>query len=267
MKPLVALLLVLAAEQPADAPVEQTKKNIKVLKGLPTSQLIPLMAFMSNSLGVNCEHCHTKEYESDEKEAKGVARTMIVMVRDINERHFGGETAITCTTCHRGGIRPRTTPRIADAFFNAPPAPPKQQQTLPPVTAIVEKYLKATKPLGDVHGTITRIDGVSAPFTLHDGEVKTELEYPAEANDALQPVALNRERLAAIGIETIRGHEAYVLEQRHDRLYIDTQSGALLRWHRETAVDLGELPDETDYEGETITWSRGDTRLVFKIVP
>ncbi len=265
MKALAALLLFLAVEQPPDPPVEQTKKNIKVLKGLPTSQLLPMMAFISNSLGVNCDHCHTKAYESDEKEAKGVARTMIVMVRDINERHFGGEIAITCTTCHRGSIRPRTTPRIADAFFNQPPAPPRQQPALPPVAAIIEKYLKAAKPPGDAHGTVTRVDGASAPFTLHNGEVKTELEYPPEANDALQPVALNRDRLAAVGIETVRGHEAWVLEQRHDRLYIDTQSGALLRWHRETQIDLGELPDETDYDGNTITWSRGDERLVFKL--
>ena len=33
--------------------------------------------------------------------------------------------------------------------------------------------------------------------------------------------------------------------ERRDRLYIDTQTGALVRWHRETTTDLGNLPDET----------------------
>jgi len=257
MKPFALVLLLTV---PISA---QEFKNIKVLKGLPVSEVFALMAFMSNSLGVSCEHCHTKQWESDEKDAKGVARTMITMVRDINDRHFGGEQAITCNSCHRGAIRPRTTPLIADAFFNVSPPPRRPTVALPPVAQIIDRYLKSAPLAG--HGTATRVDGVSALFTLQDGVVKTELEYPPEANAALKPVALNRERLAAISIETIRGREAYVLEQRHDRLYIDTQSGALLRWHRETNTDLGRLPDETDYEGKTITWSRGDTRVVFKL--
>src|SRR5205823_10802652 len=102
-----AVLVVESAFAPvnADKPVEETKKNIKVLKGMPTSQLIPVMAFMSNSLGVTCAHCHTKEWESDEIEAKDAARGMIAMVRDINERHFAGEQAITCNSCHQGHVR------------------------------------------------------------------------------------------------------------------------------------------------------------------
>ena len=50
-----ALLLLLPAAETPDPPVEQTKKNIKVLQGLSSSQLIPVMAFMSNSLGVTCD--------------------------------------------------------------------------------------------------------------------------------------------------------------------------------------------------------------------
>src|SRR5205085_9267680 len=98
----------LAAQQPQppaahdehedpNAPIEQTHKNIKVLKGLPTRELIPMMTFMSNALGVSCTHCHVdKKWEEEGIDAKDVARTMIVMVRDINERHFAGEQAVTC---------------------------------------------------------------------------------------------------------------------------------------------------------------------------
>ena len=43
-----------------DKPVEQVRKNIQVLKGLPDSQLFLLMNFVGDSLGVNCDHCHVK---------------------------------------------------------------------------------------------------------------------------------------------------------------------------------------------------------------
>jgi len=148
MKRLACLLLIalplLAQEEP---------KNLKVLKELPKDQLLPVMVFMSNSLGVSCDHCHTAKWESDEKEAKGVARTMIVMMRDINDRHFGGEQAVTCNSCHRGQIRPITTPRIANAYYNAPPAPAKSSTPLPPVAQIVDKFVKSMRTLTDAHGT------------------------------------------------------------------------------------------------------------------
>src|SRR5215217_3448275 len=44
----------------SDRPVEQTRKNIQVLKGLPESQLFPLMNFGATSLGVKCDYCHVK---------------------------------------------------------------------------------------------------------------------------------------------------------------------------------------------------------------
>jgi len=43
-----------AAAPPTEKTVEQVQKNIKVLSGLPASQLIPAMNFMSASLGVRC---------------------------------------------------------------------------------------------------------------------------------------------------------------------------------------------------------------------
>src|ERR1044072_16198 len=49
-----------AQTQSADKPVEQVRKNIQVLKGLPDSQLFLLMNFVGDSLGVNCDHCHVK---------------------------------------------------------------------------------------------------------------------------------------------------------------------------------------------------------------
>src|ERR1051325_6060179 len=80
--------------------VEQTRKNIQVLKGLPESQLFPVMTFIGQSLGVHCDYCHVKNgtdpktgedkwvWDSDEKRTKLVARGMMKMVLDINKASF-----------------------------------------------------------------------------------------------------------------------------------------------------------------------------------
>jgi Photosynthetic reaction centre cytochrome C subunit len=256
--------LALLSSQTADLPVEQTQKNIKVLKGIPTSQLDPLMAFMSNSLGVSCAHCHdVTNFAADTKDPKGVARSMIVMTREINERNFEGEQAVTCNSCHRGSLRPPTVPLIANAFYNAPPPPPKP--TLPPPAEVIARLEKSAPKFGDAHGTVTRFDGKSAPFTLHDGKVTTTLEYPPEADEAFAPIAVNHDRATVTRMETINGHSAYVVEQKREKLYVDAQTGALLRRHRETDTELGPLPDETDYEGKTVAWSRGDAKVTFRL--
>jgi len=64
---------------PAEKTVEQTHTNIQVLKGLPESQLIPVMNFMGASLGVRCTYCHVNkdgkwDFPSDEKPEKKTAR-------------------------------------------------------------------------------------------------------------------------------------------------------------------------------------------------
>src|ERR1044071_4867823 len=41
--------------------VEQVRKNIQVLKGLPDSQLFPVMNFIGDSLGVHCDYCHVTQ--------------------------------------------------------------------------------------------------------------------------------------------------------------------------------------------------------------
>src|ERR1043165_1359725 len=96
---ILPLLLVLAAtpqaEKPltpqAEKPLEETKQNIVVLKGVPSSQLIPIMTVMANSLGVTCAYCHEPEWESDAKPAKEAGRRMIRMTRAINDAHYGGK--------------------------------------------------------------------------------------------------------------------------------------------------------------------------------
>jgi hypothetical protein len=111
--------------QQGDKPVEQTRKNIQVLKGLPESQLIPEMNFISASLGVQCGFCHVNKgrnpqtgqtewvWESDEKQEKKTAREMMRMVLAIGNGQFGiSRGQVTCYTCHRGQEHPQSLPAL-----------------------------------------------------------------------------------------------------------------------------------------------------------
>src|SRR5215204_7729905 len=97
--------------QAGDKPVEQTRKNIQVLKGLPESQLMSEMNFIAASLGVQCGFCHVNTgrdpqtgqtnwvWESDEKQEKKTAREMMRMVLTINKGDFGlSRGQATCYT-------------------------------------------------------------------------------------------------------------------------------------------------------------------------
>src|SRR5262245_52854963 len=60
-----------APAQAAEQTMEQKYKNIQVLKGLPASQMRPMMNYISASLGVNCAFCHVKtgdqwEFDKDD---------------------------------------------------------------------------------------------------------------------------------------------------------------------------------------------------------
>jgi hypothetical protein len=89
-----------------DKRVEQDKKNIQVLKGLPADRLTPIMFAFKTALGVDCTYCHIKDqWEKDDKPAKQIARKMIGITRDANAK-LGGAGRVTCFTCHRGQARP-----------------------------------------------------------------------------------------------------------------------------------------------------------------
>lgn len=79
---------------------EEVFKDVKVFKGVPASDMIPAMQFMSAAMNYSCADCHDpKDYAADNKN-KEVTRQMILMQREINEKHFGGRLEVTCMTCH-----------------------------------------------------------------------------------------------------------------------------------------------------------------------
>ncbi|HEX8292919.1 MAG TPA: c-type cytochrome [Pyrinomonadaceae bacterium] len=157
---------------PGDRPVEQTRKNIQVLKGLPESQLFPEMNFIAASLGVRCDFCHVSQgkdpktgltnwvWESDEKEHKQVAREMMRMVLTVNKGDFGlSRGQVTCYTCHRGQEHPQNLPALPLAVSGhepppgAPPggpgsaggpsAPNAARPAQPTVQQVLDKYVAA----------------------------------------------------------------------------------------------------------------------------
>lgn len=99
---------------------EQVYKNIKVLNGMPASQLMIAMNFMRASLGVTCAFCHVQngrdwDFAADTKREKATARKMITMVKGINADSFNGQTRVSCFTCHRGNEHTTGMPPLPQA--------------------------------------------------------------------------------------------------------------------------------------------------------
>ena len=124
------------AQTPAPAPQEktlgETGKNIQVLKSLPASQLGTVMNFIAVSMGRQCNFCHVRKgndwaWESDDKEEKVTARSMMKMVLSINKDNFRGNIQVSCYTCHRGRNQPNSIPA-----FPLPTPPPRPQPAASP---------------------------------------------------------------------------------------------------------------------------------------
>ena len=156
----LAIVAATAVESPAQgrgAPAATPKtageafKNIKILKDLPTDQLIPTMQFFAASLGVGCDFCHVEPRDKDDLKQKDTARKMIEMVRAVNKDNFDNKREVTCFTCHRGSNDPPGTPRVADASYKpwdpdtmgggGGPAAPKP--VVPAPDQLIDKYLQA----------------------------------------------------------------------------------------------------------------------------
>ena len=144
------------AQQTAQKPLmaEEVFKNVQVLKGIPVNQFMETMGFFAASLGLNCVYCHTSQsledwdHFADDIPRKRMARTMILMVNDINKTKFGGRRALTCYSCHRGAETPRLIPSLADQY-GLPTEDPNLLEIVPDApkgpTAleVLDKYIQA----------------------------------------------------------------------------------------------------------------------------
>jgi hypothetical protein len=301
----ITLTVLLGAAVAQTPVVQQTAgekyKSVRVLRNIPADQIIPTMAFIANSLGVTCAHCHAAEWVSDEKPAKQKAREMLELTQAINRDHFGGRPIVTCQTCHDGRIVPAATPRVDDAGWMktaSAPAPP-----LPDIADILAAYVRGAGGEASlaalksrlVTGTVTRLNGrsdpVSGPFELRQqgtsATMKTDLSHPPEADaevnaSFVRPLYTARTYtdLKAVGIDRIRDREVVVVTGRNQRgiehrLFFDRQNGLLLRRSDEIATPLGALPERYDLDDyraidgvmipHRIQWSRADYQVTFRL--
>jgi hypothetical protein len=303
----IGALLVLVAGQAASPSQTATPptageryKSVRVLTAMPASLMIPTMAFISNSLGVTCLHCHTDVYESDEKPMKDKARAMIRMMRAVNETQFGGRRAVTCQTCHNGRAVPSSTPVVENAGWNQPPR--ADAAPLPSIEDVVKRYRAAV----DVDalarlrsqrltGTVTRNSGRTAPassaFELYQEQprtlrLSTDLSHPPEADvelpmTFLRPALLQTiyPDLRVVGRERIGGDAVVVAAgtsaRGAHRLSFNEASGLLVRRSDEIETPLGAVPERYDFgdfvrvDGvmvpRQIVWSRADYQVTFAV--
>ena len=173
-----AAILMLAVAMPAQAPgaqktTEQVYKNIQVLKGIPSDELIPSMQFITAALGVECDFCHVQgAFDKDDKKPKQIARKMMTMMFAIDKDNFEGHRVVTCNSCHRGSPHPVGTPVIGSvepavevaamhemheegsAEAKAPAGPGADQ--------LIEKYIQALGGTAAIEKVSTRIEKGSA---------------------------------------------------------------------------------------------------------
>ena len=183
------------AEPPQEKTVEQVGKNIKVLTGMPESQLIPVMNFFAASMGRRCNYCHVNnqgqwDYASDTKPEKAAAREMIKLVLDINKTTERLKLdPVSCYTCHRGRTSPQSIPMLplplpsppanssapgGPGSATSPPASPSPTPAMPSADEIFSKYAAAVGGQAAIDklksrtakGTVTQANGNSFQFEL-----------------------------------------------------------------------------------------------------
>lgn len=142
---------------------EEVFKNIQVLKGVPSDQLIPAMEFMSSALGVECSFCHLEaHFEKDEKKPKQTAREMMRMMFALNGNTFGGHREITCYSCHRGVRDPVATPTLTGELQPIPTADSSKgldlPSSLPTASQLLENYIKALGGAAAIEKITSRVE-------------------------------------------------------------------------------------------------------------
>jgi len=150
----------------------QVFKNIQMLKEMPASQLNRAMDFMSASLGVACDFCHTSAMESDEKSTKLTTRKMIAMTADINKQWFSGFSVVNCYTCHRGRTEPGSSLDLSNLISGFSEGSTASTGELPAAEQVIARYESA---LGSGAAIASVSTGVMiGDMTLHGpGSAKT----------------------------------------------------------------------------------------------
>ncbi len=164
---------------------EEFFKNIQVLKGVPSDQVIPAMQFMTAALGVDCSFCHVvSHFEDDAKKPKQTARSMMQMMFALNRNSFDGHREVTCYSCHRGARIPAETPKLegqpeADAGA-AGFAGPTLPSCLPTASQLIESYIKALGGAAAIAKTTSRAEKGFATFRGQPVKIEIFTQAPEQ---------------------------------------------------------------------------------------
>ena len=125
---LVVICLAFTNEEPRLVKDDPGFKNLKILpKNITKVQLDSVMNHFTASLNVKCNFCHIRneqtgvwDHASDENKHKLVARDMMKMTENINDKYFdvvgnkkdplSVRLLVTCYTCHHGEKEPSVDP-------------------------------------------------------------------------------------------------------------------------------------------------------------
>jgi len=132
MKSLVAAVVLLCLiAVPATAQIPDEFTNLKIFpEDIGKRELISVMRQFAGGLGVRCNHCHVgpdnlqgMDFATDELEPKRVARAMIKMTGEINDKLLpttGRDSllSVRCVTCHRGIARPEQLDDVLSAALD-----------------------------------------------------------------------------------------------------------------------------------------------------
>ncbi len=134
---------------------EDVFKNVQVLKGISVDEFMATMGFFAASLSLNCIDCHISDSAgdwskyADDTGLKRMARSMVLMVNNLNKGSFGGRRAVTCYSCHRGTTRPKVIPSLAVQYGTPPPDDPNevgivgQAAATPSADQVLDRYIQA----------------------------------------------------------------------------------------------------------------------------
>ena len=89
--------------RPFDGAVGKQLAGRRVLKGMPEERLMQVMTAFTKALGVECNYCHTADFDEDTPR-KQIARFMMTEYSQGLAKKDGG--TVGCNDCHQGHARP-----------------------------------------------------------------------------------------------------------------------------------------------------------------
>ncbi|MBO0720163.1 MAG: c-type cytochrome [Blastocatellia bacterium] len=253
-----------AGNQPAEQTMEQRYKNIQVLKGLPASQMRPMMNYISASLGVGCAFCHVRngdrmEFEKDDVTHKNIARRMIQMTMDINKNSFQGRTQVSCYTCHRGNEHTMSVPPLPRVPLTGAPSSNEERPT---PQQILAKYAEAVGSKDAIEKIKTSvIKGVSVAANGQSFPLEILFESPDK-------YFLNVSLPQGASVQKLNGASGWIKNAREDRAMddVDIKRAKSLAWSLEPLQLKEPYPQMMNFGGTEKIDGR-DTQIVRFALP